>query len=287
MFGFVCLFLGFLFLDLSSLSREMHGICLKQLSFNSSFPDIYKALVCGKRLPYGEIKQLFVKGGLIHLAVVSGAHLIFLENLWLKLPLPKTIKNNGLSLFLIFYALINQFQPPVLRALFSVFFRQISQKLKLFWSPEGVTLLSALACLVYNKEWINSSSLQLSVLASLIYSIPKSSLKKAFFIYLALLPILNRWQSLHPLTVLINWILAPVISGFLFPLSFLSPFLPFLYKINDFLWMLFLKLLEIAKFLPPDTALIKYQLPKDWTWFYILFVFFLLSLFKKLRRRSS
>lgn len=285
MFGFFCLFLGFLFLDLSSISHTIHEICLNQLSFNSAFPDIYKALVCGKRLPYGEIKQLFVKGGLIHLAVVSGAHLIFLENLWLKLPLPKIIKNNGLSVFLILYALAGRFQPPVLRALFSVFFFQASQKLKLFWSSEGITLLSALACLICNREWINSISLQLSILASLVYSAPKSSLTKAFFIYFSLLPILNRWQSLHPLTVLINWILAPIISGLLFPLSFFSPFLPFLYTISDFLWKGFLKILEFVNFLPSDMSLIEYQLPKNWTWFYILTVFFLLSIFKKLVRK--
>ena len=287
MFAFLFLLLSFFFLDLSDLSSEVHKICLNQLSFKSSLSDIYKALVCGKRLPYGEMKQLFIKGGLIHLTVVSGAHLIFLEKLWLKLPLPKTARNWGLSLFLILYALASQWHPPVLRALFSFFLRQLSQKWKLFWSYPGITLLSALACLIYNKDWIESSSLQLSVLACLAYSISKSSLKKAFFIYLSLLPILNRWQNLHPLTVLINWVLAPIISGLLFPLSFLSPFLPFLYKISDFLWLSFLKLLKGVKFLPSDKSLINYQLPEGWTWFYILLIFFLLSAFKKLRRGFS
>ncbi|MCZ0931970.1 MAG: ComEC/Rec2 family competence protein [Oligoflexia bacterium] len=284
MFGFIFLLLSFFFLDLSALSSEVHEICLNQLNFKSSLSGIYKALVCGKRLPSGEIKQLFVKGGLVHLTVVSGAHLIFLENLWLKLPLPKTAKSWGLSLFLILYALASQLHPPVLRALFSFFLCQFSQKWKLFWSPAGITLLSALFCLIYNKDWIDSSSLQLSVLACLVYSISKSSLKKAFFIYLSLLPILNRWQNLHPLSVLINWTLAPIIGGLLFPLSFLSPFFPFLYKISDFLWLNFLKLLEGVKFLPSDKPLINYQLPEDWTWFYILLIFFVLSAFKKLRR---
>ena len=287
MFGFILFFVGFLFFDLRELSREMHELCLKQLSFKSSFPEIYKALVCGKRLPYGELKQLFVKGGLIHLTVVSGAHLLFLESLCLKLPLPKKIKNGGISLFLILYALASQFQAPVLRALFSFFLRQASQKLKLFWSSAGITLLSALLCLIYNKDWLSSSSLQLSVLASLLYSSSQSFLKKSFLIYLFLLPFLNRWQSLHPLTVVINWICAPVISGLLFPFSFLSPFLPFFYKVSDFLWLIFLKLLEGVKFLPSDSAFIKYQLPESWTWFYILFVFFILSFFKKLKRNWS
>ena len=284
MLGFSFLILGFLFLDLSSLSKEIHGLCLKQIDFKSPFPNIYSALVCGKRLPDGEIKQLFVKGGLIHLTVVSGAHLLFLEKLWLKLTLPKPIKKGGLALFLILYALASQLNPPVLRALFSFFLSQLSQKLKLFWSPSGITLLSALLCLIYNKNWLDSISLQLSVLASLLFSCSKSSLKKAFFIYLSLLPLLNRWQSLHPLTVLINWIFAPVISGLLFPFTFLSPFVPFLYKISDFLWLIFLKPLAIAKLLPSGTALIKYQLPESWTWFYILFIFFVLSTFKKFKR---
>lgn len=262
----------------------MHEICLKKLTFSESLPELYKALVCGKRLPFGELKQLFIKGGLIHLTVVSGAHLLFLEKFWLKLPLPKAIKTGSLSVFLILYALASHLQPPVLRALFSFFLLRLSQNLKLFWSSSWICLLSALFCLIYKPEWINSSSLQLSVLASLVYSVPKSSLKKAFFIYLSLLPLLNRWQSLHPLTVLINWIMAPAISGLLFPLSFLSPFLPFLYKISDFLWLMFLKLLELVKFLPSDTALIKYQLPEEWTWLYILFIVLGLSIFKKLNR---
>ena len=283
MFIVFCLLICF-FADLSAFSKEVHDLCLSQLNFQSSLPDIYKALVCGKRLPYGEMKQLFVKGGLIHLTVVSGAHLIFLESLWLKLPLPKIVKNGGLSLFLTLYALASQLNPPVLRALFSFFLFQFSQKWKLFWSPAGITLLSALLCLIHNKDWLNSVSLQLSVLASLLFSLSKSSLKKSFFIYLFTLPLLNRWQNLHPFSVLINWTLAPIISGFLFPLSFLSPFLSPLYKVSDFFWLKFLKILEGAQFLPSNSSLIKYQLPEEWTWLYILSIFFLLFVLKKLRQ---
>ncbi|MCY4321067.1 MAG: ComEC/Rec2 family competence protein [Bdellovibrionaceae bacterium] len=263
----------------------MHKICLKRLNFKTEFSDIYKALVCGKRLPSGDIKQLFVKGGLIHLTVVSGAHLLFLEKLWLKIPFSHSLKYKSLSLFLILYSLTSQLKPPVLRALISFFFFQISEKKKLFWSKAGITLLSGLACLAYNPSWINSNSLQLSVLASLIFSYSKKSLKKNLLIYLFLLPILNRWQNLHPLTVLVNWISAPIISGLLFPLSFLSPFLPFFYKVSDFLWSIFLKILGVVNFFPSNLSLIKYKLPEDWTWFYILLIFFLLSLFKKLSYR--
>ena len=287
MFGLSVLFLLNYFWDLSLLSHEIHKTCLERLNFQSAVPDIYKALVCGQKLPHGEMKQLFVKGGLIHLTVVSGAHLIFLERLWLKLPLPKKAKKKGLSFFLILYALASQLNPPVLRALFSFFLSQLSQKQKLFWSPAGIILLSALLCLIYNKNWLDSVSLQLSVLASLLYSFSKSSLKKCFFIYLFTLPLLNRWQTLPPLTVLINWILAPIISGLLFPLSFISPFFPFLYKITDFLWLAFLRILDLIKLLDSNNSLIKYQLPENWTWLYILLIFLALSIFKKLSRRFN
>ena len=285
MFGLAILFFLNCFWDLSLLSHEIHKACLNHLNFESALPEVYKALTCGKKLPHGEMKQLFVKGGLIHLTVVSGAHLIFLERLWLKLPLPKKAKKQSLSIFLILYALASQLNPPVLRALFSFFLSQLSQKQKLFWSPAGIILLSALLCLLYNKNWLDSVSLQLSVLASLLYCSSKSSLKKSFFIYLFTLPLLNRWQNLHPLTVLINWVLAPIISGLLFPMSFISPFVPFLYKINDFLWLTFLKLLEGVKLLSSNNSLIKYQLPENWTWFYILLIFLALSIFKKLNQR--
>ena len=265
----------------------MHGFCLEHLDFHTPWKEIYTSLVCGKRLTGGALKNTFVQGGLIHLTVVSGAHLLFLEKFWKRLPWPSFIKTNGLFLLLICYALTTNLQAPVLRALFSFCLFRFSHSFKLFWNPNLITLLSGLLCLLYQPSWANSFSLQLSVLACLLLHLSTSPIKKCFFVYLFILPIVNRWQNLHPFTVLINWMLAPFISGLLFPLSFLSPFLPFLYPLTDSLWSLTIQFLKLIEFFPSQSPLITWYLPKKWIWPYIIFIRFLTFTIHKLNRQKN
>ena len=291
---FILVLVLFLFLrDNLSLTQNLHHLCLTGLNFNSSFPDIYQALICGKRLPYGSVREIFVKGGLIHLMIVSGAHLIFLERLLIKAPIPKSLNRGFIYLSLILYACVSQLNPPVLRALFSFFLLRFSRKYKLFWSPVSITLLSGVLCVIYKPETQDSFSLQLSVLTSLLYHSCRDSLKRSFLIYLFVLPIINHWQDLSSLTVFINWILAPVISAFLFPLSFLSAFFPFLYPLSDRLWLICLKVLQGIQFLPFQQSLYDWRLPKEWIWFYIIFLWVFLARLErffiriKIKRRAT
>src|SRR5690606_21478326 len=94
--------------------------------------------------------------GLLHLIVVSGAHLIFLENAILR-PLfhftPSRVKSLGSSFCIIGYCFLAGLQEPLVRALFqrstwkfqsqsiflsgaltAFFFREISLSLLLSWS---------------------------------------------------------------------------------------------------------------------------------------------------------
>ena len=284
LFWVICFSLLFPFLDIVSLSTKFHSLCLENLNFKTQLADIYKSLVCGKKLPAGDIKELFVQGGLIHLTVVSGAHLLFLEKFWKKLPFPLFLKTHGLFIVLILYALASRLYPPVVRALFSFFLFRLSQFFKLFWSAHFITLLSGILCLIYQPSWVYSFSLQLSLLACLLQNISKSFIKRCFFIYLFILPIINRWQALHPLTVLINWTLAPLISSLLFPLSFLSPFFPSLYTLSDSLWGLFLQILKIIQILPSQSPLMKWFIPEQWIWFYIAFTYILLFTIRLFQR---
>lgn len=238
--------------------------------------DVYKSLVCGKRLAFGQIKELFIQGGLIHLTVVSGAHLLFLEKFWKKIPLPVFLKTHGLFAVLILYALASNLYPPVVRALFSFFLFRLSHSLKLFWKAHFITLLSGFLCLIYQPSWVSSFSLQLSLLASFFQNVSKSSIKKCFFTYLFILPIVNRWQALHPITVLINWTVAPLISSLLFPLSFISPFVPHFYILTDFLWETTFSVLQLVQIFPSESFLIQWFLPKEWIWFYIVLIFSIL-----------
>ena len=270
-------FIVFFFWDSAELSHTLHSMCLSHLNFDSSVPELYQALLCGKRLPNGEFKSLFVRGGLIHLTVISGAHLIFLKSFILKWPLPNFLKKPLILLFLIFYALCSHLHAPVLRALFSFFLFELADRFKLFWNPFLILFLSAFLCLLYRPELRDSFSLQLSVLASLLYYGSKNSLSKCLFIYGFTLPIINHWQELSPLSVLSNWILAPIISAVLFPLSVLCPFCPFLYPITDWLWMTMIQLLRALQFFQEQKSLFYWSIPKPWIWPYILGLWFSLT----------
>ena len=221
--------------------------------------------------------------------VVSGAHLLFLERLWIKLPLP-FFKKTGLSFFLVFYALITHLHPPVLRALFSFFLFQLSQSQKLFWSQSVITHLSGFLCLFYSPQWTHSLSLQLSWLASLAQGLSSSSLVKALCTYVIVFPIISQWQFLHPLTVLINWLIAPLIGFFLLPLSFITAFLPFLQFVNDKIWdFIFFLLTFINQLLPDFPRLSTFQqFQKEYIWLYINCIFlisYLINIWSKRTRK--
>ena len=263
---------GFL-IDIREISAYLHDQCLSVLSLKGRWAPVYKALICGERLPQGSIKQVFIEGGLIHLMVVSGAHLLFLEKLWTKLPLP-VFKKSGLFFFLIFYALITELHPPVVRALFSFFLFQLSQNHKLFWGHFLITHLSGVLCLFYSPYWIRSISLQLSWLASLAHGTSSSSLKKAFLTYIIVFPIVSQWQFLHPLTVFINWSLAPLIGFVLLPLSFITAFFPFFQPFSDKVWNFVFFILKWANQLMPDWPRLSiFKQFQGFMWFYIGGVF--------------
>ena len=270
--AFICSspYLGLI--DLASLSEQAQSICLNKLNFKNDWPSIYRALLCGKKLPNGTIKNLFVHGGLIHLMIVSGAHLAFLDRFWKRLNFPFFPQVISLIL-LTSYALVAGLQPPVVRALFVFMLFQISHSKKLFWSPNLITQLSALLCIVYSPSWLHSISLHLSLLASLAFNLSSSKLKSSFFVYACLFPILNRWQHLHPLTVLINWILAPFVGLFLLPLSMLTSLFHPLHHVTDACWHVILWFLHaMTGFLTQESS-ITWQLPEKWTGLYILILF--------------
>ena len=114
-----------------------------------------------------------------------------------------------------------------------------------------------------------SFSLQLSLLAAFLMGFSTGSLKRAFFAYVFILPVINRWQALHPLTVLINWISVPVIGALLFPLSFVSPLFPPMYMLSDRLWAVALKILALAEFLPSKSPLLHWFVPDHFMWVYV------------------
>ncbi len=256
------------------LSEHLNSWCLQRVY--QSYPaqaDIYLALLCGKRLPAGELRNVFSQVGLIHLMVVSGAHLIFLEKMWTRLTC-WPFKNLLIMLSLILYTLMAGLHPPVFRALMSFFIYRFSNMFQLFWSSYWRIMLSGILSLMFHPGWISSISLQMSLIGALGFASSRySKFLSCVLCYLLLLPVLSQWTSLHPLTAGVNWIFYPVISITLFPLSVFSFIFPFCYLITSYLW---LKLIQFLKLLQPfleQTPFYIYPIEGHWIWLYIGLIF--------------
>lgn len=265
-------FLGFLLDDFFSLFSyfgvELHQSCLRQAPKNEH-KFFYQALVCGKNLPVnGDVFRL-KKLGLIHLMVVSGAHLMFLVQM-LKTILPtKTFYYLRLPLSFLF-VMNCQFKTPLLRAWLHYAISDFNSLLRLFIPSSTVLLLSVLICLSHQPEQFKSVSLLLSWLASLGIQKGKNPFTQSFLIYIFTFPILLSIYPLSIWSILINTFLAPPIGWILFPVSLLSFFFKFLIPLTNQLWSLLFYLLEWVSIAFPKTLLEPYKLPELLYWMYAL-----------------
>ena len=235
--------------SLDSIVQSLHAWCMHHVQENTlNHTDIYSALLCGKRLETSPTRMIFTQVGMIHFMVVSGAHLMFLEKLWNKLP-PWPFKNIMIFLSLLIYSLMAGLNPPVLRALVSFLIHRLSQKLQLSWTPYWRVMVSGLITLMLKPQWVTSTSLQLSWIGSLGFvSARYSQLVSSFICYILILPIISQWTVLHPLSVGMNFILFPLLSVTLFPLSVFSFIFPPLFPVTSFFWSL---LIQILNFIQP------------------------------------
>ena len=272
------------------LGQGLNQICLQRVSAEDTWTLVYSAIVCGERLPEGSLKKTFISLGIIHLMVISGAHLIFLEKAWGLLP-PFRFKNSLLACFLLTYSLSAGLNPPVLRALFSLLLSRLNQELKLFWSPYLKVCLSGLLCLLCQGAWFHSLSLQLSWIASMGMSNPYfSRLKSCVITFILILPVVSSWSSVHPFSIIINWLLVPLAGSILLPFSLLLIPFPFIRPFVNFLWECFLYGLNFLRPLVENQGI---QL--DWAfssfgmWVYIALIFIIgeFGFFLTLRKKTS
>jgi len=257
------------------LSEKLHTWCIQRIYHSRpDQTDIYLALLCGKKLPTGALRDVFTHVGLIHLMVVSGAHLIFLEKMWLKLP-HWPFKNIFISVSLVVYALMAGLHPPVFRALISFFLHRFVKRFQLFWSSYWVIMLSGVLSLVFNPKWVSSTSLQLSLIGAMGFvSSRYHKLLSCVLCYALLLPVLSQWTSIHPLTAGVNWIFYPLISITLFPLSVFSFIFPFFYPITSYLWLKLIQFLQLLQPFLEQAPFYIYPIRGYWVWPYIALIFF-------------
>lgn len=216
-----------------------------------------------------ELKQLLRGAGLLHLFVVSGAHLIWLEHLLARIRIPFFFRVAGWTIF----SLACGWQPPVVRAWVGLLLIKLEPK----WTPalraDQHVLLTGLVTLLLFPPWGDSLSLALSWIAAFALSLPslegwKGEFWKCFLIWILLMPLLVTWSPAGPVTVLVNFLLAPVFSVVLIPLGLACVALPMALPIFDFLFSLFTKVLTL---IPDSSSEVSGRVPASWElWVWVI-----------------
>jgi predicted membrane metal-binding protein len=218
------------------------ALCLSLLPA-SSHRDLIASLICGIPLSSGEVKQVFLDTGLIHLMVVSGAHLLFLESLVARAPLRWRLGLLGL------YCWLTGFGAPVVKA----FLRRAAEVLlrPLGWSGLQIEAVAVLLSLFCYPWWLNSRSLQMSWMCGLALSLPPILRWRAFDQALKAYLLLFIFVGSSVVSIGWNTLVAPIVGAILFPISLALLILPFLAPWVDLVWDLFLWLLAWGPKSPP------------------------------------
>lgn len=210
-----------------------HALCIEWVNGPQEFNSIYLALVCGVKLSEPQVRGIFSYSGLYHLMIVSGAHIHMLAKLLSVLRIPFVAR----SLILLIYVSGCGFQAPSLRAWIQHNVSEGNQQLKLNYNHSLIVFISMGLTLIIIPEKLASLSIVLSGLAALVFSTGKSFLKfKSMWVFLILLPIVSMFSNVHPLSIFINVIAAPLWSLFIFPMTLLAGIIPVFRAITNPVW---------------------------------------------------
>ena len=208
--------------------------------------ELYSGLICGTNLPANVDKQVFLDTGLIHIMVVSGAHLLFLEAMLAKAPGWIRLPTLGV------YCWLTGFGPPVMKAFAH---RVLETWLKpKFWRPIQVDAVAVVVLLLIRPAWLMSRSFQMSWMCSLALNLPRWFRWREFDQSLKSYIMLFVFTGAPLLSIAWNTLLAPFVGMILFPICLSVIPLPFLLPAVDAVWDLFLWILSSG----PRT------LPNEW-----------------------
>jgi hypothetical protein len=259
---------------LMKVSKPFHGLCVAA-AHHTSMAALNDAVVCGSRLTHSEMNVIneFKQAGVIHLLIVSGAHLFLIE-WWIQKIFGKKTNSWWICTILIVYSTVALFNPPIVRALLSWCLRQLNRAQSLKWTRVQIVTLSAFATLGFCADERAISSLLISWAAALsIASMPvrhlslKESMKSLsslatnlwhrlslqLKLYIALLIPLLPYSAPHPLTILIQLAIYPILIVVIFPFSLLTVLFSPLDALNKFLWESILLFLDtVSRNLPPS-----------------------------------
>lgn len=220
-------------------AESAHWFCNSLLPKDAEFEVMYSALVCGRRLSEFELKELLKRAGLIHLFVVSGAHLIFIDRLLAKLlPMRSRLHKAALITFILFlYAHMTLLNAPVLRSFFAQALRTVNEITEWNLTALDRLKLSIGFTLVVRPELWNSFSLLLSVAATLALSLAAPNRwRQALSVYIVMCLFLAGFGAPPPESILYNLVFTPLFAWLYFPMTWLLIVLPFLSPLVDAMW---------------------------------------------------
>lgn len=279
---------------LSALSPIFHHFCLQMLPTSVENRSSLEALVCGKNMHELELKQLLIQSSLIHIFIVSGSHFSFLHKILAKLPIVRFC-----PLPILFaYCLATLCQPPAVRALIFLSLLGVQKQRRLHQTSILQVFLSCILTVCIFPQWITSRSLLMSLLAALTIAVMEDFLGKnsktgaSLFltqsaVYLVMGFCLWGFSNLHPLSIILNLILGPLIGGVIFPLALLVVFIPplvFLFdgSMNVLIWIL----QKTSEVLGPTGVATTPSVVWQWILFFTLSLGAYLTLITKKRRKA-
>ncbi|MDX9731944.1 MAG: ComEC/Rec2 family competence protein [Bdellovibrionales bacterium] len=225
------------------ITQPLHAHCL-QFTPKARQKNEIQALVCGSSLKDFTTRESWRNLGLIHILVVSGGHLTILaqsltatvrpvfNRLFFKLPRQNRLHRLPswlIAIILTLFSLANQLQPPVFRAWLEWFCRAPLSKRG--WRPLEVSLFSTWMALPFCASTFDLLSLALSFFASVAVESTTSGLRRfpktsalalQCAVWWLLTPLLFTMGLPHPLTSLVNVVLAPFLGVTLIPLAMVT-----------------------------------------------------------------
>ena len=230
--------------SVAKVSHWAHSLCQDHVGISSDWWPIYSALFCGSSVYEQKFFLTLKTLGIVHLFVLSGAHIVFMERLLMRV----TSSRRQLFLSLFAMTLMTGFKAPAVRALTAWCSNELNLRAELNWPRSLTAAITGLLCLGLNPHWWLGLSLPLSWVASLSFQIfPKSNLKSLATVYLLGLPLLSSLDVANPFAIIINLIFSPIFFTLHFPISWLAGFVPALQSLVDPLWSLSFWVLDLFK----------------------------------------
>ncbi len=279
------------FSGILTVALQVHRLCLGLIPEDSAYRSLHQSLICGAALPEGSVKTQLQMASLLHLFVVSGAHLVLIETALRKLP-ARQMRSSLILLSLTVYCFASLLNPPVVRALLNLIFSRLDRFFKTNLSACHQTLLAGVCCALLNPMWAQSLSFLLSWFAAFGIAVSldfklKNPIATTFLILALVALPLGSPLPPHPLLVIFNVAMTATFSVFIFPASALIV-LPFMVGISDGAMRLFLNLLaHISRELPSSSNHFPSPQKMIFLWALLLSLHALIHLFSVFRRRRS